>query len=303
MYIEEDLGQFNIVDDYGLMLRKPMSWEPTNGEADSLFRTSQAFVAYGNKEILDSILDHCVINDGERLIRHPDHKLNDNSRDQTIMFMYALKFNEKQKVLNQIVDKLKYKLSDRFNMTPTMWLWLRALKGNKLANIGYQLIELLSLFPSLLVTWMFRRLSGFNKEYPQDNVPALFMDSDVNSKFFYKAYDSLEYPSYATHLGSMMIFSVKRIPILTWTLNKLFICDAEKSNYYIRLLNNDETAITDYRESGFKSMWGVRWSSKLDGRSTEFIIDNYEKKYNALDVDLMEVLITKYKLNKFFNIK
>lgn len=292
----EKLGQFNYIDKFGLMANEKFEWDPQDeGKPDALFRTSQAYVAYHKKELLDSLFSHCVIDDGKRLIRHPLHPLDDNSRDQTIMFMFALKFHRHKGDVKFFADNLKYKLSKRYKMTPTMWLWLKGLKGNQFANFSYQLMELISLTPSLLISWLFRRLAGFKKgkEYPQDNVPHLFTDPKITGKLSYKLYNALEYPGYALHLGSMMIYSVKRIPVLTWMLNKLFICDAEKSNYYIRLLNGDKSAIKEYQESGYKSMWNVRWSGKLDGRSWEFVINNYEKRLNTLDVDLMDALIKK----------
>jgi len=289
-------GQLYYVGAYGLIVREDLEWSIDKNMPDSLFRTSQAYIAYGSTALYYAMTKNCISHDYKHLIRHPEHKQDDTSRDAVILFLSALKFNGDINLLNVLIDNLSYKLSERYTMTVAMWLWMKGLRGKKhswIYNLSYQLLELITLVPSLLLTWITRRLAGMHYEFNQNSVPQLFLQEEVKNNKWFKLYKALQYPGYATNLGSMMIYSAKKIPILTWLINRLFRCEAESTNYFIRLLNGDKKAIKDYIDSDYQSMLGLRWGGRLNGESTQYIVDN-KRHYNELDIDLMETLISNY---------
>ena len=138
------------------------------GTTDSLWRTGIAHICYPeNHSIKSGLLEAFRLRpDGKFQACRCNPMLgeHDVSRDQVIMSMSALKINSTSPIskiiLKKIARGLPYKLSNRYNMTPNLWLWLRGITGNPIAdylNQIYMIIELIiSVSLNKFINWQIK---------------------------------------------------------------------------------------------------------------------------------------------------
>jgi hypothetical protein len=147
-----------------------------NGRGDGLYRTSLAYIAYGNAKLKSSILssfrEFTMINKRHRKLvqgaRAPfRHSEDDFSRDQYILAVSALYIKGDSDELVNITSKIPYRLSRRFRMTPTLWCWTKYLQGkNKKFNLVlYRTLELLSQLFIIPISKLGQLITGLNKHY------------------------------------------------------------------------------------------------------------------------------------------
>ena len=232
------------------------------------------------------------------------YREDDVSRDQTILALSAFKINCDKKELKEIGLHLPYRLSRRFTMTPTLWFWIRAIiYENKFYTYLYQIFQLIEFLPSVLWDKVLRKMMGWDKEYSQEwylgysKMPFWFYNygtktwkwvsntSDLNnglklyynhkrkmeSSKFYRLMHKLEYPEFALHLTSWMIYTSNNTFIKS-ILQKLAIWLAEKDNLLVRLLMNDKNKVTMDEINKFRPVKGFRWSTRFNGNDyTEYL--------------------------------
>lgn len=241
----------------------------------------------------------------------------DVSRDQTILALSALKENGDLDELEEIGLHLPYELSRRFKMMPTMWIWIRAIvTKKKIWTFLFQTLELLEFLPSVLWDKILRKIMGWDTEYSQewylgvDTTIPFWSNEDgewvyieegwdwVNNgqrlhnnhqhkrdvNFIYNFMCQLEYPEYALHLTSWMVYSsedtfMKRI------LQRLGIWMAEKDNLLVRKLMGKE--ITQEEIDEYQPTRGYRWSSRYNGTSYTNYVEGDDAIYNILDKDIL----------------
>lgn len=250
------------------------------------------------------------------------YREDDVSRDQTIMSIASLKVNGDEEELKEIALHLPYRLSRRFKMGPTMWFWLRAISGKgKFYTYMFQLLELIEFLPSVLWNKILRKIMGWNKEYSQEwycdydqSIPFWHFNEETqeyefinegfhwvnnghklssyhhkkkNTNKFYKFMNTIEYPEYALHLTSWMIYTSEDT-FLKKILQKLAIWLAEKDNLLVRLLMKDK--VTQEEIDNYKPTKGFRWSSRFDGRSYRYYLKDDDIINNAIDKDIIVTL-------------
>lgn len=307
-----------------MMLRKNEDWNPDGdyGKGDALWRTSLSYIAYKAPMLKDGILS-CfrkfkMINKKKYLYQGSrcfDRYCEDDvSRDQIIMAISALKINGDHDELKEIGKHLPYRLSRRFVMGPTMWLWIKYLVTEKKRyNYLFQIFELIEFLPSVLWNKFLRMVMGWNKEYSQewymsiDNTIGFWSVDDEwiindnwnvnngqrlysnyqykkkNNKLF-KIIDSMEYPEYALHLTAWMVYCSKN-SLLKKILQKLCIWLAEKDNLLIRKLMNDN--VTEEEIEKYKPTRSFRWSSRYNGTSYTNYLEGDDAIYNTIDKDIL----------------
>ena len=268
------------------------------GIGDGLWRTSIGYMAYGDPDLLDGIKG-CVrkydlINYKNKYWYQFARGINrfsedDVSRDQIIMALSSLKFNEKTEYLHEVVSHLPYKISRRFNMTPAMWFWVKGIdihnKHQTLFNFLFQLMLIIELLLQYPISKFFRFLSGFNRE----NV--LIEDKEKKKTLLYKVYDIIEYPGYATHLDGWLFYSVNKIKIISYILKKLLTWEIEDNNYLLQLLIGNLVKFDDINNYQPREEW--RWSGKFNGDYNFPILHGDLGKYNTLDKDILWALYKK----------
>lgn len=255
---------------------------------DSLWRTSMAYMAYNDNDLLTGVKScfrkfKMINKKGKywyQLSRSTNRYSEDDvSRDQTIMALTSLKFHNQEELLTEYASHIPYKLSRRFNMTPTMYFWVKALyKNNKFYNFMFQLLLVLELLISYSITKPLRRWAGFN------NTNIYTELKEKKETIIYKIYDSIKYPGYATHLSSWMFYSVKKIPILSYLLKKVFEWEIEKNSYLLQMLIGNTVDINDINNYKSREEW--RWSGKFNGDYNYIVLNDIEGAGNNLDKDI-----------------
>lgn len=312
-----------------MMLEKNPSWNPDgdNGMGDALWRTSVSYIAYKDNILRDAIIScfrkFTMINrknkywyQGSRAFDR--HCEDDVSRDQTILALTSLKINGDDEVLNEIANHLPYKLSRRFSMGPTLWIWIKAITGKgKFYTYLFGLLELIEFLPSVLWDKFLRKIMGWDKEYSQK----WYMDVDYSIGFWteidgkeewivnddwywvnngqrlhsrhqhkkkhnklYKILDAMEYPEYALHLTAWMVY-VSDDTFFKKILQKLGIWLAEKDNLLVRKLLGDE--VTQEEIDNFYPMECYRWSCRFNGTSYSNYVKGDDAIYNTIDKDVL----------------
>ena len=304
-----------------MMFEKPEPWQGTDiGKADACLRTSMSYMAYGDEILKEGVLScFTKIQDGDKYYYqgsrcYPRFGEEDMSRDQTIIALASLKFNN-VKELNDIGLHLRFRLSKRFIMTPALWIWIRMLCKGGIYKTLFGLMELIELLPSVLWNKFIRWCLGYDKQYDMD----WYCDVDPNTGLWHnwdgkgwvydeksdqnngyklynlhmkrldehllvKLFDGTEFPEYAAHLASWMIYFMKD-GFLKKILKKIIIWDVEKQNYLLRMLMDvdvDKSVIDNY-----KSKWTFRWSNRFNGTCYTYNLKDESSVYNVIDKDIL----------------
>ena len=311
-----------------MMLIKNEGWNPDgdNGKGDALWRTSLSYIAYKDSSLKEGILS-CfrkfkMINkkkywyQGSRY--YDRHCEDDVSRDQTILALSSLKVNGEDEILDEITNHLPYKLSRRFVMGPTLWVWIKAITGKgKFYTYLFGLLELIEFLPSVLWDKFLRKIMGWNKEYSQewylgvDESMAFWSKEDgvwvwvkdcypwvtngqrLNSNHhkkkeenkLYSMLYAAEYPEYALHLFSWMMYCSDDT-FLKKILQKLGLWLAEKNNLLVRILLGDKS-VTKEEIENYKPAEGYRWSTRYNGTTYSNYLKGDDSLYNTIDKDLL----------------
>lgn len=312
-----------------MMLQKNEAWQigGDNGQGDALWRTAMAYICYERRILKTGIL-FCfrkfkMINkkkfwyQGARSCKR--FREDDFSRDQTIMALTTLKINN-DKELKEIGLKLPFRLSRRFRMGLTLWVWIRAITGKgKFYTYLFGVFELCEFLPSVLWNKFLRKIMGWNKEYSAEwylgydfskgfwsyeddkwiwkeggchmvNNGHKLYNAHLKKKqknWFYRLMYTIEYPEYAMHLTAWMLY-VSDDTFLKRFLQKLTVWLAEKDNLLIRLLAGVKVDKCKIEE--FSSMKGYRWSVRFNGTSYTYYLKGDDTLYNTIDKDVLNCL-------------
>jgi len=314
-----------------MMFEKPDSWmSPTSiGQDDACLRTSMSYISYGDKILKEGVLScfrKIIKKNGKYYYQgsrcYPQYGENDMSRDQTIIALSSLKFNGDESELKEIGRHLKFRLSKRFLMGPTLWIWIRMITSNSswYRNL-FGIFELIEFLPGILWNKLLRKILGY-----KDRGDKWYMDIDpttglwhnwdgkgwiftpnvsdqnngyklygLNEKMKYdngvrRFFDSTDYPTYALHLTSWLVYPMKDC-FLKRILCRLIKWEAEDDNLLLKLLSGqkvDNNLIENYRP-----MKTFRWSNRFNGTCYGEFLENDNAKYNVIDKDVLLSLLKK----------
>lgn len=321
------------------MMLEKFSWEGSDqGKGDALWRTSVAYIAYGDPILKTAILKcfrkFTMINRKKYWYQasrcYDRYREDDVSRDQVIMAMIALKFNDDLNELKEITDHLPKKISRRFKISFILQFWMKAVTTNsKWYTFLFHLFELVEFIPSVLINKMLRRLASRAQEYD----PKWYLDVDITRCFWYESWDTgkpkwiwieepekfplinngqkltnnykrrlkknkflklidtIMYPGYALHLTSWLTNATDHSK-LKQLLQKFICWEGEHSNLLIRLLM--DVPVTNVEIDDYQPLNNYRWSGRMDGSNEYKILNGDDVLYNALDKDLLVKLKEKY---------
>lgn len=139
---------FFYIDDNNMFVHKRYDWEDKSlpgGGRDGLYRTSFAYITYEEEALLEG-LKSCIkeTSSSVKCFRYPGYNVGDCSRDQVSALICAAVYKDLP-FKDSLLNKLPYRLSKKFKQTPDMWMWVQALRGNRV-------FELLFLLTTLVMT-------------------------------------------------------------------------------------------------------------------------------------------------------
>lgn len=282
---------YHFVDEYGMM--RANTKDPNKGMGDSIGRSFDAYMAYGDESFVDAIQKcyYMDIDKNKKLYvhgyRHPsliqwhnsEEFYNDLSRDHVIYTLLALKASGRDLDLKEYARLNKWRISERYTFTPDSWLWMKGLAGNKWATAGWYAIAIPFTAASLVWNSIIRLIvgKGFD-EVHQD-------EYDVNDKPTAKErwWRKLRYPEYALHQTTWQSYAMQPT-FANKVLKKLLWGISGKYNYLNKLLTGHK--VTEEEVLGYKPMTSSRWTTRLDktnDRDLRIITKEIDLKYNVLD--------------------
>ncbi len=276
--------------------------EDNHEEGDALWRAGIAYICLPTQRIRNGILRAFRMTPKGKYQAcrcNPRIREDDVSRDQIIMALTSLWFNNDFKQLDEIVSKLPYKLSKKFNMTPNLWLWLRGLTGNKWADYVNQFYMLIELSIGVLLN-KFIKSQLKQKEYSQARLDYIQevngierLRGSVLTNKWKEFLWAIEFPGYATHLAAWMVYTSRDSKIKP-LLHKLLLADADSNNYLIQLLCGKY--VSNKQIDSYLPMEEWRWSQRM----TELTRTRLVPKNNQ-DAYIFDKMILKRIKNKQLN--
>lgn len=243
------------VDEYGFMRQSSLNYWEEDGKHDALFRTSLAYLIYGDKKFYDAIMSCFVLENGLlKVYRHRDYGSDTVSRDQIAAALVALKLRGNYHDVKFIVENLKWKLSNRFNQTLDFYFWQKSLLCNrKFANIFYIITFFMFLF---VIPWNYviRKIVGLKSVDQKKFIPDQFFNL---SNWKQKAIKMM-YPTFALFLLALQIKAAPTT-FLKSVVQNLVLLEVEPSNHFIRNALNKKSM-----DKSYISMRGIRWNDRLD---------------------------------------
>jgi hypothetical protein len=191
------------IDNHNLLIELVTDWENSKkgktvyipAIGDALWRTAIGLITLPKSNsnersylllgILKCLQGKSLNNSYSGPIRHPEHESDDCSRDQVIMAMSALLISKNNLIARKFASDLKYRISKRYTMVPSMWLWIKSISSR--SEIKYNiLINLFSIFFTIecVLSYISTQLGlffGINK---------------------------MIYPAYALHLSAWQMHSI-----------------------------------------------------------------------------------------------
>lgn len=301
-----------------------------NGKGDGLYRTSLAYIAYGDKVLKESILssfrEFTMINKSHRNCvqgaRAPfRHREDDFSRDQYILAISALYLRGDHNEVLDITSKIPYRLSRRFRMTPTLWCWTKYLQGkNKTFNlVMYRTLELLSQLFIIPISKLGQCITGRTTYYSiselmsiDPNLPYWHYDNK-NKEWIYKTVPSFtmtlahklgnkhlmkKSTKWWYKLGSNLItpgyansLGAYMASIAAGRLLKsVLLTNIPKFNIVQRILLNDKRLNLDDAIKDYKNVAGYIWNDDFLGFNISYELDERDVEFNNVPFDIVTYL-------------
>ncbi len=275
-----------------MMLKQKEKWEHGNGQGDALWRTSLAYICYPNQKQLKKGITNCfrefnMIGKKKTYIQacrcNPRYREDDVSRDQIIMALASLKINKDHNELKNIVKHLPYKLSRRFSMTPTMYMWTQALLDKKIYSFWFQLFMIFELMFAVPLSAIARILTKSNRKN------RWYKDTRLITHPAYKIYKFIKYPDFSLHLAAWQFFTVEHLSLLSPILKFFIKMGTEKNNYLVRLLVGANVNVKDVINYTPRNKW--RWEMRLNGEHTIKKVTDNALIYNAIDKHILFAIL------------
>lgn len=233
-----------------------MMWERTFDEGDNLWRTSLAFIAYRDPALKEGMLQCLEWNADGSVRYYRSTSKNDEtvSRDQVSMFLSAMALGGED--VKKYVKATKWRLSKRYSLTPDMWLWMRALGGNKFARTLFYLMEI-----------------------PIAKTYQLWNNSNISKGKF---------PAYAVHLLAWQVYALNDPSNLNKTLSRIIVKMAEKENLLVKLLCDQP--VGSQQVLNVKPKNDFQWQRDRYTKVSLRYLTKEEAEFNTIDVDVLRAI-------------
>lgn len=302
-----------------------------NGRGDALYRTSLAYIAYGDLKLKEDIMscfrafnmmnrrDNELVQGARAPFRYCE---DDFSRDQYIMAMSALYIRGDYDEVKWIADRIPFRLSRRFKMTPTLYYWTKSLSNSnnyRFNKMMYNLLEYGSQLFIILADKIARRIlhlrqsfeldelleiepdiefwhfNTVDKKWELNTIPSMHVNNThklynnhlrkrSKSKWYKLIYSAIQ-PAYSISLGSFMahIQGGK-------ALRKLLLCNVAKANTMHRLLLKDSKLDIVNHMKAFIPTTQITWNQNFDGTSMFYSLTSEQYSYNNIEYDILTTL-------------
>lgn len=279
------------------------NWLTDNGEGDALWRTGIAYITTSEEKYKKGIMRAFTkvftthyqdsnksdkyyyqatrFNDGSKFFK------DDVSRDQVILAWTSLFFNKDFDELAELVNNTKYRLSKRYLMTPTMWLWSRGLIGKTFLGILGQLALMFELSISVIWNKLLYSIIGV-KHYTQDELESMLEERGESIRFDCLSGEikqmlwKMDFPGYGLHLAAWMNYTSKNT-FLKKINNWLIKQDMHKGNLLLSLLIGKEVSFLEIEK--FKPMEEWAWSTRMTKCTRQRLLP--ETFGNELDKEIL----------------
>ena len=299
-----DIKTTNIfVDEYDMVMGQNPDWKPDGdyGEGDSIGRTLRAYMAWKDPKFIEAVKKCFIVKVDEKTgevyiegYRHPKRvgsMFNDMSRDHILNMLVFMKLVN-DPFLDDLIEKLRWKISDRFTFTPDLWLWMMGLNGYKFDRFMYYFIAIPVQTISVLWTKFVCLIGGFKPEVHQDDfVPTRSKDLSKWKLYWRKKI----YPYFHLFQVGFMLYVMpdsrgKRI------MKRICLWGTPNQNFVMKILFDGK--VTKEEVYGYKSMRGGRWSgilNEINNRDLTIITEPELLEANQLDVDFLRTLYEEYR--------
>jgi len=299
----------------GLFYHSKYPWERGDtyfkefrGEYDALFRSGLAYIAYGDEDIKQGILNcfRPYIIGEDRKIEHTKYQASrasnrfgedDVSRDQIILALAALEYNGDIEEVQEIASRLSFRVSKRFLMTPVMWFWVKylATRDEKWKK-RYAIIQTLELLYQVPLTKFLRWLAGATKQIP--------IPHDQHSDLPYKKgkrlklYKTIGYPEYGLHFAAWRYYVTPFEGVLGKLSRSLMRWQAQDHNLLFRILMRGKQ-VTQQEIESFEPTNTFMWQRRDDvAIAWIFKLKPEQYEYNDIERDILKTLIQNEKDRK-----
>lgn len=298
--------------EHKMMFEKPEDWGNPNsiGEDDALMRTSRAYMAYGDEDLLKGILS-CFKKEGKHYQAYrcpPDHGKDDVSRDQVVGALSSLLMRGKIDEFNEIAPKLRFRLSKRYMQGIGVWLWIRQ------RWVIYGIVEFLSIIFGVLwnkILFKILKRKNYTDAYYMHIDPdtGVWVHEDgkwifkenafwvnngnklhaihkkkMDENWLYKVLSKSEYPLYGSMLTTYMVYCMPQ-SILRKTLVKVLLWNVNKENNLLLKAMFRDITLAEIHQYKPKNM--TRWTSRFDGTNFFRLLEGDDAIYNVIDKDLL----------------
>lgn len=292
----------------GLFYHKKYPWEHGDthfkefrGEYDTLFRSALAYIAYRDEDIKRGILGcfRPYIIGEDRKIEHTKYQASrasnrfgedDVSRDQIILALSALQVNGDIEEVREICNRLSFRVSKRFLMTPTMWFWVKYLgTGKKSWHSAFAFMQTLEHLIQIPMTKFLRWITGATKPIPiphnkHSNLP-------YKKGWRFKLYTTIGYPEYGLHFAAWQYYAAPFGGILGKLNRGLMKWQMEDSNLLLRILLNGKP-VTQEEIEAIEPTNTFIWQRRLDvAIAWIYKLKPEEYQANNLEVDIIKSLL------------
>lgn len=289
------------VDKYNLMLRQNSSSSPSGdyGIGDCIGRTLDAYITYEYEPFIQAV-KNCYRYEVDKhggvflqAYRHPtlmDEDYNSMSRDHIYNTIILMKLVN-DPFLDELASYLKWKISDKFNFSIGLWLWMEGIAGNKLSMFLYYLIDIPLLFGAVLWNKFVYFIGGFGKELPQDEFVVIPYNKISDWK---KKWRERVYPMYTINQKAFAMY-VSPKSLGKRIFKRICLWGVLKQNFLLRIMFGGK--VTEEEVLSYKPMTGGRWSTylnDLNDRDVHIVTKPEYLEANVLDVDLLKKMYAEF---------
>lgn len=304
----------NFVDQkHKMMNEQNADWNPNGdfGQGDSIGRNFRAYYLYNDKRFVEGVLDCWTLNKKTQKYegkRYPNSTRTDLSRDHVLntVLLFKLANNRNTIItkdfLKNFVKRIPWKISEKFNLNPTLWFYFRSIASFKWAIPLYYICIFAEMGIATYWNKLLFSVGNLDEELSQDEYSVLKLHNTIPKLTkFQKSCSSLLYPNYTILQFAWQLYFLKNSRIKK-LLVKMVSSIVQKHNYVIQLLLQTKNQPTSEQVYSYRSMKGGRWTSylsSLTNRDLNVIKDKWPNeaktllKSNVMDVDLVRALFEK----------
>jgi hypothetical protein len=193
---------------------------------------------------------------------------------------------------NDILEHLPYRLSRRFRMTITLKLWLMSLRNpnRHFIKFLYSFLHYAEIGFATKTNRILRFIANLKDDLPiEEHIDSVVHGTKKFTKF-QKFINNFIAPEYAIHLGAWMNYTVIS-HFYQSRINNSIGKEIEDSNLLLKLLTFTDKSNMSMKIHTYKSTFGYRWSSRLNGvNGTYRFLTEEEVSANDIEKDIVTTI-------------